>query len=76
MTYYRVKADCDNYPKFVYVGKSTKVKQEGILVGRELYTPAERKRVANADKFFDEVEVSPRNTYWFFGARFESGVTV
>ena len=71
MTYYRVKADCDNYPKFVYVGNSNKVKQSGLLVGCELYTPAERKKIANADKFFEKVIISQRKTYWFFGARFE-----
>ena len=71
MMYYRVKGDCDNYPKFVYVGKSNKVKQSGLLVGEELYTPAERAKIANADKFFEKVEVSQRKTYWFFGARFE-----
>lgn len=71
MTYYRVKADCDDYPKFVYVGKSRKVRQNGVLVGNELYTPAERKKIANADKFFEKIILSSKKTYWFFGARFE-----
>ena len=71
MLYYRVRDNCDNYPKFVYVGKSKKVKQQGVLVGCELYTPGERKKIANADKFFEKVIISSRNTYWFFGARFE-----
>ena len=77
MTYYRVKADCDQYPKYVWVGKSNKVRREDILIGEELYTPAERKKIANTDKFFDKVEVSSRKTYWFFGVRFaEREVTV
>lgn len=71
MLYYRVKDNCDNYPKYVYVGSSKKVKQDGVLVGCELYTPAERKKIANADKFFEKVIISQRKTYWFFGARFE-----
>ena len=71
MVYYKVHADCDQYPKYVYVGKSTKIKQSGILIGNELYTPAERKKIANADKFFEKVELSSCQTYKFFGARFE-----
>ena len=76
MTYYRVKAECDNRIKYVYVGKSNRVKQDGILVGNELYTPAERKRIANAYVYFDKVDVSPRKTYWFFGARFAESEVV
>ena len=77
MTYYRVKADCDQYPKYVYVGKFNKLRREDILIGGELYTPAERKKIANTDKFFEKVVVSSHKTYWFFGARFaESEVAV
>ena len=72
MTYYRVKADCDQYPRFKYVGKSThRIKQSGILVGGELYTPAERKKIANADKYFEVIELSSCQTYKCFGARFD-----
>ena len=72
MTYYRVKADCDQRTKYVFVGNSTHyAKENGILVAGELYTPAERKRIANADKFFEKVRISSRKTYWFFGVRFE-----
>jgi hypothetical protein len=71
MTYYRVKQDCDQYPKFKYIGKFSRVKQDGILVGGELFTPAERKKIANADKFFERIELSSCQTYWFFGARFD-----
>lgn len=71
MTYYRVKADCDQCPKYVYVGKSNKVRREGILIGEELYTPAERKKIANADKFFEVIVLSSSQTYRFFGARFD-----
>lgn len=71
MMYYRVKADCDQRPKYEYVGTTYKLKPRGILVGGELYTPAERQKIANADKFFEIVEISKRKVYWFFGARFE-----
>lgn len=71
MTYYRVKADCDQYPRYKYVGKSNKIAQRGILIGGELYTPAERKKIANADKFFEKIELSSCQTYRFFGARFD-----
>lgn len=71
MLYYRVKADCDNYPRFAYIGKSNKVKRSGSLVGHELYTPAEREKIANSDKFFEKVEISKRKIYWLFGARLE-----
>lgn len=72
MVYYRVKPECDGYPKYEYIGNTYKVKSTHILVGNELYTPAERKKIANADKFFEKVEISQRNTHWFFGARFEN----
>lgn len=71
MTYYRVKADCAGYPKYRWAGSCGRVKIDGSLVGEELYTPAERAKIANADKFFEKVEISQRKTYWFFGARFE-----
>lgn len=71
MLYYRVKADCDGYPRYKYVGSSHKLKVDGNLVGEELYTPREREKIANADKFFEKVEVLPHKIYWFFGARFE-----
>lgn len=70
MVYYRVKADCDGYPKYEYIGNTYKVKSDSMLVGEELYTPAERKKIANADKFFEKVSISSRKTHWFFGARF------
>lgn len=74
MMYYRVKGDCDGRIKYAWVGNKTRMRISGSLVAYELYTPTERKKIANADKFFEKVEVSKRNTYWFFGARFERGV--
>ena len=70
MTYYRVKADMDNRKKYEYTSDGKIIFKGNILVGNELYTPAERKKIANADKFFDLVEVKKNKIYWFFGARF------
>lgn len=49
-----------------------------VTVGNELITEKERAKHFStvADNVFTAVEVSKRNTYWFFGARFEKGVTV
>lgn len=70
MLYYRVKAEHDGYPRYRYE-KSGQIVVDGNLVGEELYTPAERKKIANNDRFFEKVHISRRKIYWFFGARFE-----
>lgn len=71
MLYYRVKPQYDNTKCFVYIGHSNlKIKQEGILVGNELYTPKERERLAMKDEYFEKVNISRKKIYWFFGARF------
>ena len=70
MLYYRVKPEFDNRTKFRYVGN--KLKESGILIGNELYTPAERQKIANSSMYFEEVRIPQRNTHWFFGARFEN----
>lgn len=69
--YYKVKEEYDNYPRFVFIGSQYFSKQDGILVGNELYTPTERNKLANSNRFFDIVEISRRKTHRFFGARFE-----
>jgi hypothetical protein len=79
MIYYRVKPEYDNRQRWVYVGHSNvKIKPDGILIAHELYTPRERERIANHEKYFEKVEISRRKIYWFFGARFsnETGVPV
>lgn len=75
MIYYKVKPEHDSKTKYIYFEKggfSYQIKPDGILVGNELYTPKEREKIANTDKYFEKVEVSKRKTYWFFGARFEN----
>ena len=77
MIYYRVKSQYDNIRCFVYVGHSKlKIRPDGILIARELYTPRERERLAMREEFFERVEVSRKKTYWFFGARFSNDTGV
>lgn len=75
MVYYRVKKRWDNATRFRYIGSSNlRITIDGAFIGGELYTPAERSRLAAHDKVFDKVELSSRKTYWCFGARFSSEV--
>lgn len=71
MKYYRVRPEFDNKA----VGRNY------YLVGNELLTEAELRRLRtrynryylvplNFDRIFEEVEVSKRSVYFFFGARF------
>ena len=78
MKYYRVTPENDNAPRFRWgTGrKAGYVIRDGILVGNELYTPAERAKIANHKYFFEEVEIKKSNIYFFFGARFEKGAKV
>lgn len=69
MIYYKVKEDYDNNPRF-YERQDHSLRQDGILVGNELYTESERAKIMNGDWMFDKVEVSKKNVYFFFGARF------
>lgn len=66
MTYYRVREQYDNLPK------NPKVRDGNVLVGGELYTEKELNKLpyiyAGA---FEKVEIDKKNTYFFFGARFE-----
>lgn len=71
MTYYRVRPECDQLPKYRITSKYGRTKRDGILVAGELYNPTERKQIANPDVCFEEVDVKKHKTYWFFGARFE-----
>ena len=72
MKYYRVRPKFDN----------KQVTRNGYyLVGNELYTPSELRKLEtrynafyhtplNFMRMFEEVEVSKRSVYFFFGARF------
>lgn len=74
--YYKVKPESDQTRHTIQYKKGT------ILVANELYT----ERVINSalvagkinnafvDKHFTKVNINPVNTYWFFGARFETSI--
>lgn len=70
MLYYRVKPEKDNVPK----RKKGSLAQDGIYIGNELYTETEwRKHCAThiyTEGITEPVNVNPKETYWFFGARF------
>ena len=66
MTYYRVREQYDNFPK------NPKVRDGNILVGGELYTEKEfNKLPCIYGGAFEKVEIDEKNTYFFFGVRFE-----
>lgn len=78
MLYYKVK------PESNQTKHTIKYKKGAILIANELYT----ERVINSalengranhefiEKHFTKVDINPKNTYWFFGARFETTHTV
>ena len=60
MTYYRIKKEYDN-----------KRRNDGsIFVEGELYTRSEAHKYNIPKEYYEEVNVSKNDTYWFFGARF------
>lgn len=69
MKYYRVKPEYDNKKRYQWNNHRQGV-PDGILIGNELYTPAEYKKLANCPAWFEEVEISRKKVYFFFGARF------
>ena len=66
MKYFRVPQELDG--KQVYSPKS---RSYISLVGEELYTQKECERYGFNTKKLQEIEISRKKTYWFFGARFE-----
>lgn len=81
MKYYKVKKEYDNWSIYKY-NKNNKLVYSGFLVGNELKTPAEYKKLIetiknfNVSKAFDIVEVNKNKTFWFFGARFAGGTNI
>ena len=71
MTYYRVKPQYDQKTRYKWNNHHQGVSDHTILIANELYTPAEFRKLANCPAWFEEVNIAPKNTYWFFGARFE-----
>lgn len=70
--YYKVKSEYDNFR--LYDVNSRKYK--GFLIGNELYTQKElvKRNILNMrgvhPEMFELVKLSPRKTYFMFGARF------
>lgn len=73
MTYYKVKLHADQMIK----GIRTK---SGFLVKNEIYTANEINKAIQLGRIDEafvrnhllRIEISPKHTYWFCGARFES----
>ena len=63
MKYYKVSRDIDRIPRR-YNSK------RDFLVRNELFTPGEVKKYSIPMVYIEEVDVKPKETYFFFGARF------
>ena len=70
--YFKVKPEYDNFRLFdINTGKD-----KGFLIGNELYTERElvKRNILNMrgvrSEMFELVKLSPRETYFMFGARF------
>lgn len=70
MKYYRVKKEYDNKTKYTWNNHGQGV-SNGILIGNELYTPREYKKIANYHGWFEEIEIPKSQIYFSFGARFQ-----
>ena len=60
MTYFKVKPGFDQFPR----------KDGSILIAHELYTTREMERYGINPNACEEVQISKRKVYFFFGARF------
>lgn len=69
MKYYRVKKDSDNVRR-ISMNKYLRPCIDGIYVQNELYTPKEIEKFIGWKKHVIPVEVSKKQTYFFFGSRF------
>lgn len=64
MVYYRVKEQFDQ------AYKNSKVHDDNVYIGKELYTEKEVEREKLNKNYMEKIEVSKRKVYWNFGARF------
>lgn len=70
MKYYRVKPE--GADKYIF-NHFTNGKQNSIyLIKNELYTEKEKEKYNIPVSYLKEVNISMRNIYWSFGARFEN----
>ena len=69
MKYYRIKPEYDN-------ARLLKRAFDGILISNELYTVKEWEKLVLkyrvSEAVCEPVNVKPKETYWFFGARFQN----
>ena len=70
MVYYKVKQRFDNVTRFAWNKSHKSIKADGIFVAGELYTENEISRYHRGKSYCETVEVNPKDTYYFFGARF------
>ena len=70
MEYYKVLPQYDNKKRYRW-NNGQRIPDGSILVANELYTPYEFAKLANCPAWFEKVNISKRNIYFFFGARFE-----
>ena len=71
MKYYKVLPQYDNKKRYRWNNHGKGVADGSILVANELYTPCEFAKLANCPAWFEKVNISKKNIYFFFGARFE-----
>lgn len=70
MKYYRVKTESAD--KYIF-NNCTNGKQNSIyLIKNELYTEKEKEKYGIPIYYLEEVDISMKNIYWSFGARFEN----
>lgn len=73
MKYYRVNEKGEDRYIFRHF---TNGRQSSIyLIKNELYTEKEREKEQIPFSYLEEVNISKKNIYWFFGARFEMNKT-
>lgn len=68
MTYFRVKPQYDNAPRYV-VNRRGQRTRDGIFIGNELLTACERSKINCADAVFERVNISKKNVRISFSAR-------
>lgn len=69
MKYYKVK------PQYDGKSKRSRGYEDGIYIANELYTAREVQRQNLNLAYMEEKEILTKNTYVFFGARFEKGTS-
>ena len=69
MKYYKVD------PRYDGKNRNSHVNDGSIYIANELYTLREVQKLKLNLTFMEEKEIYPKNTYRFFGARFENGTS-